>query len=177
MTQTTPKEDMMTRYEVRFYADRDGRPMARVEVKGKHLGKVAFPDRRWRPAPKVGETWEVEVSGENRKGTVAFLMPVRKIDVEREERRAAFLEAINNAFQARGIFKEYREPRPLQRAIEAEMERLLDSDVEIDGGWRRGRAYSFKNKADKIAVCRRVEKAAREAGHEKLQRVTLEWNK
>jgi hypothetical protein len=72
---------------VTFEAARDGGVRAVVN------GRTAFPDRRWGThAPQVGELWEVTVSGENPRGTVYFLMPVKRLasseDLRRQEREA-----------------------------------------------------------------------------------------
>jgi hypothetical protein len=50
-------------------------------------GKVAFPDRRWAPPPKVGEEWEVQITGANPKGNVLFLRGVRLLSTEESRRR------------------------------------------------------------------------------------------
>lgn len=71
---------------VEFSPARDGGVMTRIG------GRVAFPDRRaWRgvPAPQPGDEWEVEVSGENPRGTVYFLRPVRRVSTEAERRARA----------------------------------------------------------------------------------------
>jgi len=66
---------------VTFVRSRDGSPMAKV------VGKAAFPDRRWSPPPKVGEEWEVEVTGTNPKGNVLFLRGVRLLSTEESRQR------------------------------------------------------------------------------------------
>lgn len=44
-------------------------------------GKVSFPDRSG-PQPKVGETWEVQVTGTNSSGKVNFLKLIRKMELK-----------------------------------------------------------------------------------------------
>jgi len=62
----------MTEKVVRFERGRDGAVLAWVG------GKVSFPVRGWNP--RVGELWVVRVAGENPRGTVYFLEPVRKLE-------------------------------------------------------------------------------------------------
>ncbi len=59
------------KYTVTFFPGRDGRPIALI------AGWVVVPGREWgdRP-PRAGEEWEVEVTGENPRGTVFFLKAV-----------------------------------------------------------------------------------------------------
>ncbi len=78
----------ITRWIVDFERGRRGDVMTRIG------GRVAFPDRRaWRgfPAPQAGDEWEVEVVGENPRGTVYFLRPIRRLTTaaEREAKRRA----------------------------------------------------------------------------------------
>jgi len=67
----------MKKLVVQFIEARDGGPMARFRD-GLNT-RVAFPDRSWRPLPRIGSTWEVEIAGLNPRRTVAFLRPVREI--------------------------------------------------------------------------------------------------
>ena len=57
---------------VQFKKGRNGSVLARVG------GKVSFPVRGWEP--QAEELWVVRVAGENPRGTVYFLEPVRKLD-------------------------------------------------------------------------------------------------
>lgn len=71
-----------------FSSARDGGVMTKID------GRAAFPDRRWtktHPLPNPGEEWEVTVAGENPKGTVYFLLPVRLISTEAGRQEAAKL--------------------------------------------------------------------------------------
>lgn len=50
-------------------------------------GRQAFPDRNWdQDKPEEGDEWEVRVSGGNPKGTVWFLMPIKRVGLSRSER-------------------------------------------------------------------------------------------
>lgn len=42
--------------------------------------KRAYSDKSWKPEPKVGEYWFVEVTGKNRDGTVFFLRGIERIE-------------------------------------------------------------------------------------------------
>jgi len=64
----------MRTYIVRFCEARNGGPMTKIE------STVSFPDRRGQQ-PKIGEVWEVEISGQNHRGTVKFLRLVRPAEV------------------------------------------------------------------------------------------------
>lgn len=56
----------MNKLYARFFkSERDGAAMARLD------GKVSFPERGW--APKVGETYEVEIVGQSKSGKAQFL--------------------------------------------------------------------------------------------------------
>ena len=59
---------------VKFEKSRDGGPMCRI------AGAVSFPDRKNSRTAKVGEIWEVAISGKNQKGTVNFLTLVHKVN-------------------------------------------------------------------------------------------------
>jgi len=67
--------------KVRFRPARNGGVMTRV------AGKVAFPARSWSPPPKEGEEWIVEIAGENPRGTVYFLRPVKRWEGTKEDAR------------------------------------------------------------------------------------------
>lgn len=55
-----------------FEVGRDGAPMCRIG------GKVSFPERRG-VKPAVGDEWEVEITGQNKSGSVNFLRLVRRV--------------------------------------------------------------------------------------------------
>jgi hypothetical protein len=59
--------------EIIFEESRDGSPMARID------GKISFPSKEFVGLAKPGEIWEVEVVGQNKKGTVLFLRLIQKI--------------------------------------------------------------------------------------------------
>lgn len=70
-------------------------------------GKISFPDRKG-PQPSGGEIWEVEISGQNRKGTVNFLNLVNgPMDVDHNAkvgiRDGALFNAQNRLRKARTI--------------------------------------------------------------------------
>jgi len=65
---------MNTKTIVRFEASRENTPMAMVE------GKVAFPERSGNQ-PAIGETWEVEIAGQNPTGKVVFLHLIKKVEL------------------------------------------------------------------------------------------------
>ena len=48
--------------------------------------------------PKVGETWEVEVVGENKQQTVYYIVPVRKIDRDYEAKISYWANEALNCF-------------------------------------------------------------------------------
>ena len=92
----------MKRRIVEFERGRRGDAMTRIG------GRVAFPDRRaWRgfPDPQVGDEWEVEIAGENPRGTVYFLRPIRRISTaaEREAKQRA-QEQVRQLWEFRSEF-------------------------------------------------------------------------
>jgi len=63
--------------------------------------RPAFPDRRWtqtHPAPKVGEWWDMKVSGENPAKTVWFLSPVQKIPPPVWDGQGEVVKTLPNGF-------------------------------------------------------------------------------
>lgn len=61
---------------VKFDRSREGGPIARID------GRVSFPERKGHQ-PRVGEEWEVEISGGNTAGTVNFIRLIRKVEPEK----------------------------------------------------------------------------------------------
>jgi hypothetical protein len=83
---------------VNFQEDRNGGVMCRVITTSsiRDDGIVGFVDRSYRGRmPKAGETWDVEVTGQNRKNTVVFVRPVKKINPDVE---AKIMFWINRAY-------------------------------------------------------------------------------
>lgn len=56
----------------KFFESREGEPMAYID------GKISFPNR-YGVKPKVGEIWEVEISGQNPKGNINYLKMIRRV--------------------------------------------------------------------------------------------------
>lgn len=61
--------------------------------------KPAFVSKSYEgQLPKVGETWEVEVVGENKQQTVYYIVPVRKIDRDYEAKISYWANEALNCF-------------------------------------------------------------------------------
>lgn len=78
----------MEQFNVYFKAAREGGVMTKVN------GKVAFPSRRDPRAhePNPGETWTVEIDGQNAKGSVIFLRLIES-EKDRQNRRSLEIKA------------------------------------------------------------------------------------
>jgi len=94
-------------YKVTFVPARNGGVMARV------VGKVAFPARFWSPPPKEGEEWIVEIAGENPRGTVYFLRPVKRWEGTKEDARLCGWEEYRDL--SRGVVSFKNPSDPMER--------------------------------------------------------------